>query len=141
MNNYIVYDWYRNNNYLNENNYNSNSISLDNPQDGFEKGNMFKNLYNQYKEYKPAKLKATNDREQKLYDISAMCFAAHELNLYLDINPNDQSAFMLFMDYENKTNKMVEEYERLYGPINVDSKEMKTFSWTTQKWPWEVKNV
>ncbi len=140
MNNYIEYDWYRNNNYLN-NQYNSNNMSLDNPKDGFEKGNMFKNLYNQYKDYKPAKLIATNDREQKLYDISAMCFAAHELNLYLDLNPDDKSAFMLFMDYEKKTNKMVEEYERMYGPLNVDSKEMQSFTWSTENWPWEVRNV
>ena len=139
MNNYIEYDWYRNN-YLN-NQYNSNNMSLDNPKDGFEKGNMFKNLYNQYKDYKPAKLIATNDREQKLYDISAMCFAAHELNLYLDLNPDDKSAFMLFMDYEKKTNKMVEEYERMYGPLNVDSKEMQSFTWSTENWPWEVRNV
>lgn len=140
MNNYIEYDWYRNNNYLN-NQYNSNNMSLDNPKDGFEKGNMFKNLYNQYKDYKPAKLIATNDRKQKLYDISAMCFAAHELNLYLDLNPDDKSAFMLFMDYEKKTNKMVEEYERMYGPLNVDSKEMQSFTWSTENWPWEVRNV
>ena len=141
MNNYIEYDWYRNNNYLNDNKYNSNSMSLDNPQDGFEKGNMFKNLYNEYKGYKPAKLKATNEREQKLYNISAMCFAAHELNLYLDLNPNDQSAFMLYMDYEKKTNEMIEEYEKTYGPLNADSSEMKSFTWSTNNWPWEVENV
>ena len=141
MNNYIEYDWYRNNNYLNDNKYNSNSMSLNNPQDGFEKGNMFKNLYNEYKGYQPAKLKATNEREQKLYNISAMCFAAHELNLYLDLNPNDKSAFMLYMDYERKVNNMVEEYEKMYGPLNVDSSEMKSFTWSTNNWPWEVENV
>ena len=141
MNNYIEYEWYRNNNYLNENKYNSNSMALNNPQDGFEKGNMFKNLYNEYKGYQPAKIKATNEREQHLYNISAMCFASHELNLYLDLNPNDQSAFMLYMDYEKKTNQLIEEYERKYGPLNVDSNEMKTFTWTTEKWPWEVENV
>ena len=65
MNNYIEYDWYRNNNYLNENKNNSNSMSLDNPQDGFEKGNMFKNLYSQYKDYSPEKLKPKNDQERK----------------------------------------------------------------------------
>lgn len=140
MNSYIEYDWYRNNNYLN-NQYNSNSMSLDNPKDGFEKGNMFKNLYNQYKDYKPAKLIATNDREQKLYDISAICFAAHELNLYLDLNPDDKSAFMLFMDYEKKANRMIEEYERMYGPLKVDSNEMNSFTWSTEKWPWEGRNV
>lgn len=138
MNNYIEYDWYRNNNYLNNN---SNSMSLDNPQEGFEKGNMFKKLYNQYKDYKPAKLNASGEKEKKLLDISATCFAAHELNLYLDLNPEDQSAFMLFMDYERQANKMIEEYEKMYGPLNVNSDEMKSFTWATDKWPWEVRNV
>ena len=138
MNNYIEYDWYRNNNYLNNN---SNSMSLDNPQSGFEKGNMFKNLYNEYKDYKPATLTAKNEKEKYLYDIMASSFAAHELNLYLDLNPDDQSAFMLFMDYEKKVNGMIEEYEKRYGPLNVDSNEMNSFIWSTEKWPWEVRNV
>ena len=70
-----------------------------------------------------------------------MCFAAHELNLYLDLNPDDKSAFMLFMDYEKKANRMIEEYERMYGPLKVDSNEMNSFTWSTEKWPWEGRNV
>ena len=76
-----------------------------------------------------------------MYDISAMCFASHELNLYLDLNPNDQSTFMLYRDYERKLNKMIEEYEKTYGPLNTDSNEMKSFTWATNNWPWEVENV
>ena len=137
MNNYIDYDFYRNNNY----NPNNNNISLTSPSEGYEKGNLFRNLYNEYKNYKPAKLIPKDEREKKLYDLSAICFAAHELNLYLDLNPEDQSAFMLFMDYEKQANRLIEEYERLYGPLNINSEEMKTFTWSSDKWPWEGKNV
>ena len=36
----------------------------------------------------------------------------------------------------------VEEYEREYGPLNINSKEMNTsFTWESDKWPWEGRNV
>ena len=124
--------------YLKIRNFNGNVIHIFN---FFKKGNLFRNLYNEYKNYKPAKLIPKDEREKKLYDLSAICFAAHELNLYLDLNPEDQSAFMLFMDYEKQANRLIEEYERLYGPLNINSEEMKTFTWSSDKWPWEGKNV
>ncbi len=141
MNNYFQYEWYRNNEPIKNNNYSMNNIMLDNPKTGFEKGNMFNNLYSQYKNYSPAKIETQNEKEKMLMDISAICFAAHELNLYLDLNPDDQSTFMLFMDYEKKANRMIEEYERMYGPLNINNEDMKSFTWATDKWPWEVRNV
>ena len=43
MNNYKYYD------YLYRNNINMNNQNLFNPKEGFEKGNMFSNLYSEYK--------------------------------------------------------------------------------------------
>ena len=142
MNNYINYDRFRNNAYMN--NYTNNPYENDlfNPQEGFEKGNMFKNLYSQYKDYSPEKLKPKNAQERKLYELSAICFAAHDLNLYLDMHPEDRSMFMLFMDYQKQANRLIEEYERNYGPLNINSEEMnKSFTWESDKWPWEDRNV
>ena len=139
MNNYINYDWYRNDSY-NQNYMNTNMLYK--PQEGYEKGNIFKNLYNQYKNYQPAKLEPKNEKEQKLYELSAICFAVHELNLYLDIHPENESMFMLFNDYQKEANRLTEEYERLYGPLNIDSKEMMIeFTWDSDKWPWEGRYV
>ena len=52
---------------------------------------MTKIFPNLIKNYKPEVLKPTNDQERLLYNIQTICFAAHDLNLYLDLNPNDQS--------------------------------------------------
>jgi len=131
MNQYQNYDWYR-----------GNEMNLLNPTDGFLKGNMFKNLYNPYKNYKPANLIPQNEQESLLYELSSVAFASHELNLYLDLHPEDQSMFTLFQDYQSKMNHLIEQYEKKYGPLTVNSKEMKSsFEWVTKDWPWEGRNV
>ena len=115
------------------------NTSLYNPNDGFNKGNMFPNLYNQYKNYKPVELKANNEREQILLDLSRVAFAAHELNLYLDLNPNDESMLTLFNDYRREANALMKQYESKYGPLNIksDSLEKGPFAWVNNMWPWE----
>ena len=129
--NYVNYDWYRKSNIDKINN-------LYNPKEGFEKGNMFPNIYSEYKNYKPLKPKINNEREKLLYDISTICFATHELNLYLDLNPNDMTIIQLYNDYKNKESQLVEEYERKFGPLTTSSIMKEPFSWEEDKWPWEV---
>lgn len=133
MNNYYYqYDW--RNNPMN----NMNKVNLFNPKEGFEKGNMFENIYSEYKNYKPEVLKPTNDQERLLYNIQTICFAAHDLNLYLDLNPNDQSMITLFNDYLKKEEELIKEYESKYGPMTINS---NINEWVNNKWPWEVDNV
>ena len=114
MYNYIFNDDLRNMNMTN-NSYNMipkmMNTSLYNPLDGYNKGNLFPNLYSQYKNYKPVELKADNEREQILLDLSKVAFAAHELNLYLDLNPNDESMLTLFNDYRKEANALMRQYE------------------------------
>ena len=143
MYNYIFNDDLRNMNMTN-NSYNMMmpkmmNTSLYNPNDGFNKGNMFPNLYNQYKNYKPVELKANNEREQILLDLSRVAFAAHELNLYLDLNPNDESLLAFFNDYRREANALMKQYESKYGPLNIksDSLEKGPFAWVNNMWPWE----
>lgn len=138
MNNYINYDWYRNtkmNSFAN--------ADLFNPTEAYEKGNLFRELYSQYKNYRPATLKPKNERERKLLELSTIAFAAHELNLYLDLHPEDQSMLALFNDYRKKSNELIREYEEKYGPLTVSSNSIdgNKFTWTTNPWPWEGKNV
>ena len=104
---------------------------------------MFSNIYEQYKNYQPAKLAPKNEQEKLLCDLQALCFAAHELNLYLDIHPEDQSMLTLFQDYGKKVNEVTKEYEQKYGPLTVGSKEnnTSTFKWSESPWPWEGYNV
>ena len=42
---------------------NTNSTSIAEPYKGFIMGNMFENLYEQYKNYKPMNLNSSNERE------------------------------------------------------------------------------
>lgn len=137
MNNYYYND------YLYRNNMNMNNQNLFNPQEGFLKGNMFSNLYNQYKSYQPPKLNPKDEQDRMLYELDAIGFAAHELNLYLDLHPEDQSMVTLFNDYRRKLEELTKNYESKYGPLTVNSNEMesKTFSWINSPWPWEGNNV
>ena len=117
---------------------NSNDI-LDTPEEGFLKGNMFKNTYNQYKNYSYSKLNPTDEKSRLLMDISKYSFAAHDLNLYLDLNPNDDSMLMLFNDYRNKANGLINEYESKFGPISVSeyNDTQTPFDWSEKNFPWE----
>ena len=141
--NYMNYNWYypmnRNNYHMGNNNYNNNLFS---PEEGFDKGNMFTNLYSEYKNYKPVKIKPKNEQEKLLFDIQEICFAAHELNLYLDIHPEDQTMMMLFKDYCKKSEELTNKYEEMYGPLTVSGDMNKgSFEWVKDSWPWEVGNV
>lgn len=135
MNNYNYYDYlYRNN---------MNSQNLYNPQEGFLKGNMFSNLYSEYKSYKPQKPVPKNEQEKMLYELDSISFAAHELNLYLDLHKDDQSMVTLFNDYRRKLEELTKSYEEKYGPLTVNSNVMedKASSWINTPWPWEGSDV
>ena len=119
---------------------NSNKLSLYTPYEGYTRGNMFKNLYNQYKNYIPYKIKVNSEQEEAMLNLGQMSFAAHDLSLYLDNFPNDKEALELFNKYRKMTNEARENYERRYGPINVSSNDMmKTpYAWENDTWPWEM---
>lgn len=124
---------------MNMNNNMSNSMTLFNVTDAYNNGNLYSNLYSQYKNYKPTILKANNENEQLLLELSRVAFAAHELNLYLDLYPNDESMLALFNDYRQEANSLLEQYESKYGPLNVssDNMEKSPFAWENTSWPWE----
>lgn len=110
------------------------------PYEGFIKGNIFKNLYEPYKNYKPQQLDATNEREALLYQVMQYKFALIELNLYLDTNPNDKEIIELFNKYQQMEKQMCKQYESMYGPLTIDSKYLNNDNWLWNKspWPWEV---
>lgn len=103
---------------------------------GFIRGNMFKDLYNTYKISRPYDINPLNEQAEMLTYIDAYCFAAHDLNLYLDTHPDDKEMIKLFQDYTNEANNIIKEYESKYGPLFVDS---STYPWTwnDSPWPWE----
>ena len=112
------------------------------PDMGYTNGNLFADLYDGYKNYKPEEVKAYSERDNMLLNISKIYFAAHELNLYLDIHPNDQTMLTLFNDYRKQAEELTRQYEAKYGPLNINSASLENgpFRWING-FPWEVGNV
>jgi len=127
------------------NNYNQPMFSKDenektlyDPYNGFIRGNMFESLYNEYK-IRPLNLEASNDKEMLLLYVDMFCFAAHDINLYLDIHPNDKDMIELYNEYRVQSNNLLEEYQSRFGPVFVNSDATKEipWSWDNEPWPWE----
>lgn len=141
--NYLNDEWYKSlptNQYSIRNmNTMNNGTQLVNPTEGYNRGNLFANLYDQYKNYQPETLRASNEQEKLFLELSRNHFAAHELNLYLDLNPDDVSMIRLFNDYREKCDQLTKEYERKYGPLTVKSDVLNQdpFMWEKSPWPWE----
>lgn len=148
----IPNDWYNefNNNFMNGINNMPNMMNnmgnmnmnnnLDDPKDGFLRGNMFNNLYDPYKNYKYRELKPSNKREELLYNILMHNFVLVEFQLYLDVNPMDSNIINLYNKYLEQKKKLVDEYEKNYGPLSMDSINMGNNKWNyiNSPWPWEV---
>ena len=113
------------------------------PKEGYLRGNMFRNLYKGYMNYQPAVLRPTNEQEEMFLRLSEAEFAAHDLNLYLDLYPNDGNALELFNKYRMETNRIMMEYEKKYGPILISSDSLNTspFLWQTLIFPWNMEGL
>lgn len=128
-----------NSNYANNANTNT---DLANANEGYIRGNLFNSLYTPYKNYKPSALRPTNEQAALLLDVNQNSFAAHELRLYLDVNPNDTNMISLFNNYQRMTNEAIRKYEAKYGPILSSSmSEGNVFSWEAYSWPWEKEEM
>ncbi len=133
---------YANNNY-NQPLYNQNiqDKQIYDPYNGFIRGNMFPELYNSYKLNKPLEITPMNEQAELLTYVDALTFAMIDLNLYLDVYPNDREALELFNQYRMQTDEYTKKYESKYGPLELTSNSLNTFpwAWDNAPWPWEKK--
>lgn len=107
------------------------------PYQGFIRGNMFKNLFDQYG--KIYDVKPMNEQAELLTYIDMLTFACVDLNLYLDVFPEDENYIYLHNNYSNELKKYMYEYENKYGPINSNSQALEYFPWSWNgPFPWEV---
>ena len=134
-------------NYVN-NNYNQpmytedvNSKKVYDPYQGFIRGNMFPTLYNGYG-IKNLDINPTNEQARMLTTLSALEFAAHDINLYLDLHPEDRDMIELYNQYRIESNELRGKYENAYGPILASSNATNQipWNWKNSPWPWERGN-
>lgn len=141
MNNYMDYYGYvdslNNIGFTNKNTIDNNLLSE--PYIGFTRGNMFNELYSEYKNYVPKELNPTNEKEYMQLLLQMYGFAAHDLGLYLDLNPNDVSIIKKRAEFIKMYNDILKQYEMSYGPITSCSETLGTspWAWDTKVWPWE----
>lgn len=106
---------------------------------GLVRGNLFDNQYVPYKNYIPVELTASNEQSQLLLKIQQYNFAVIELNLYLDVNPNDVEAISLLNNYKNILGETVSNYESKFGPLTVETTNINynNWAWNNGPWPWK----
>lgn len=113
--------------------------SLYDPYQGFIRGNMFKDLYDPYKLSTPYDIEPANEQAKMLTSIDALKFAMIDLNLYLDVYPNDREFIELYNKYRVQVKDMIKDYESKYGPLTLESDAMMSlpWAWARTSWPWE----
>lgn len=136
------------NKYIDKSKYNDIDINIDSinfnrgdnlytPIEGFNRGNMFSDMYSKYKNH-VYKLKVTNDRDMLLYKIQMYNFAMKDMNLYLDIYPDDKKMLNNFQEYKKIYIELKSKYENIYGPLSVnDVVSSSKWTWIDNPWPWD----
>ncbi len=134
MNMYNMKNTFNNKNYIEQN-----DNRLYDPYNGLIRGNLFKNLYEPYNSKEPYEIKPINEQARLLTHIDALGFAMIDLNLYLDVFPNDSEKIKLYNQYKNEKEELLKKYERMYGPITTLSDSLNTtpWAWDNMPWPWD----
>ena len=116
-----------------------NNNYLATPYVGLVRGNMFNELYQGYKSYRPRELKASNDKEKLMLDIMMYSTAMQDLNLYLDLHPEDTNIINLRGRYLDLYKDAVNKYESRYGALTLKSDVTKKSPWDWDKnnFPWK----
>lgn len=114
---------------------NNKNVMLFDEEDGFMYGNMFKNEYDSYKNYKPVQLESNTELGKLLLKIYQYDFALNDLSLYLDLHPDDIEAYKAFKKYTEELSKCVDVYEKKYGPMELDNSNYNNYLWDEGPWP------
>ncbi|MCI8331149.1 MAG: spore coat protein CotJB [Bacilli bacterium] len=153
LNKYNIKNEFEKNNY--QNNYKSNewdtdvkvnigNINVNNmrkdelytAKEGLNKGNMFTNIYDPYKNY-IYKVIVSGEKDELLLRIQELTFKLIDLGLYLDINAKDEKIYYEFRNASKELKKAKEMYEKNYGPLCLTETEYYSeYKWNKNPWPW-----
>ena len=111
-----------------------NNIDLEN---GFYLGNIFTDTYKSYKNKKPKRINAYSERDKLLLKIQELDFIINDLNLYLDINPNDKKLYDIFKGVAIKLDKLKEEYYKKYQVLELCKDINNKYTWLDNPWSWD----
>ena len=133
---------------VNKNNYNDVDINIDSinfnrdnslysPMEGFNKGNMFKNLYSKYKNH-IYKLRVNSKKDELLYNILVYSFSMKGINLYLDNYRYDNHIVNNVNNYRKQYEVLKKQYESEYGPLCMSNTlNTEKWTWVSNPWPWD----
>ena len=120
---------------------NSKKLDLFDINDGLLYGNMFKNEYKPYKNYKPIVSNSNDEKGNLLLRIYELDFAMNDLSLYLDLNPNDMTVYEIFKKYTEELNTLVKNYETKYGPMELCNSDYDSYQWVFSRLPFKGGNL
>lgn len=106
-------------------------------EDGYIYGNMFKDEYKPYKDYKAYRLNPSSNEDILKLKIMEEQFIVTDLGLYLDVHPDDDDIYKHFKKHNELLNSYINEYENEYGSICLNSN-FKEYNWIKNPWPWEM---
>ena len=113
---------------------NDNKVLFDH-EDGFMYGNIFRNEYDSYKNYRVAKLDSNTEIGKLLLKIYQYDFALNDLSLYLDLHPEDMDVYKVFKKYTEELREYVDLYEKKNGPMELDESNYNNYLWYEGPWP------
>ena len=119
----------------------SNTSDILTPKQGLNLGNLFASEYDRYKDYRPRELKANGEKEAMMLEIEELSFAINDLNLKLDVDPDNMEYFNLFKIYAKRLDSLIKEYSSKYDALEVCLDLNNRYTWLANPWPWEGKNV
>lgn len=117
----------------------SRNVNILSPMEGFLKGNMFQDEYEPYRNLTYFKLYPKDEKEKLFYQVMAYSFAINDLNLYLDLHPENKEVFNLFKKYVQEEKELCGEYVKKYGPLEVTETLGNKYDWLNSPWPWETR--
>ena len=130
---------YYDRNIINNINGNMNKLNVYSPYEGFINGTLFKTLYKPYKNYKPSLENINGDKEKAMLSVQMYFAGLHDLNLYLELYPNDSEALKLREEYYDKYHQAKKEYDSRFSPFSLDSSFnlQKGFTYSKTPFQWE----
>ena len=122
---------------LNMNNMENSESKLSNDKIGLQRGNMFNDEYKSYKGLNPNNIVANTEKDALCLKLFQTNFAIIDLNLYLDLHPDNKEMYQLYKKYVNEFENYKKMYEEKFGPLEITDATSENYSWIKNPWPWD----